>query len=67
MITLSTKRGTGGPDPNLKNHKNIGFLRNTGPDPLKKHGAFKPEFNLGPTSARQRNAIFADSPMMTCL
>ena len=24
----------GGPDP-LKNHKNIGFLSNTGPDPLK--------------------------------
>ena len=27
--------GTGGPDPPLKNHKNIGFLSNTGPDPLK--------------------------------
>ena len=26
--------GTGGPDP-PKNHKNIGFLCNTGPDPLK--------------------------------
>ena len=26
--------GAGGPDP-LKNHKNIGFLSNTGPDPLK--------------------------------
>ena len=24
--------GTGGPDPTLKNHKNIGFLSNTGPD-----------------------------------
>ena len=28
--------GTGGPDPSiLKNHKIIGFLSNTGPDPLK--------------------------------
>ena len=28
----------GGPDPPpLKNHKNIGFLSNTGPDPLKKN------------------------------
>ena len=29
--------GTGGPDPPppLKNHKNIGSLSNTGPDPLK--------------------------------
>ena len=28
-------RGGGGPDPPLKNHKNIGFSSNTGPDPLK--------------------------------
>ena len=28
-------RGAGGPDPPLKNHKNIGFLSNTGTDPLK--------------------------------
>ena len=27
--------GTGGPDP-LKNHKNIGFLSNTGPDTLER-------------------------------
>ena len=27
--------GTGGPYSPLKNHKNIGFLSNTGPDPLK--------------------------------
>ena len=33
--------------------KNIGFLSNTGPRPL----ATKPAFNVGPTSARQRNAI----------
>ena len=34
--------GTGGPDPPpLKNHKNIGFLSNTGPDPLKNHKATK--------------------------
>ena len=26
----------------LKNHKNIGFLSNTGPDPLKNHKATKP-------------------------
>ena len=30
-----SREGTGGPDP-PKNHKNIGFLCNTGPDPLKK-------------------------------
>ena len=27
--------GVGGPDTPLKYHKNIGFLSNTGPDPLK--------------------------------
>ena len=27
--------GDRGPDPPLKNHKNIGFSSNTGPDPLK--------------------------------
>ena len=49
--------GTGGSDPPLKNHKNLGFLSNTGLDPLKNHKATKPEFNVGPSSARQQNAI----------
>ena len=34
-----------------------GFLSNTGPNPLKHHKAAKPAFNVGPSSARQRNAI----------
>ena len=50
-------RGFGPPPPPLKNHKNIGFLSNTGPDPLKKHKAPKPAVNIGPSSACQRNAI----------
>ena len=29
------REGAEGPDPSLKNHKNIEFLSNTGPDPLK--------------------------------
>ena len=41
----------------LKNHKNIGFLCNTGPDPLKNHKATKPAFNVGPSPVHQRNAI----------
>ena len=51
--------GAGGPDPHpLKNHKNIGFLSNSGPDPLKKkHHASKAAFNVGSSSARQRSAI----------
>ena len=43
--------------PPLKNHKNIGFLCNTVPDPLKNHKATKPAFNGGPSSARQGNTI----------
>ena len=42
----------------LKNHKNIGFHSNTGPDPLKKHQAYKPAFNVWPLSAPQRNTIW---------
>ena len=36
----------------LKNHKNIGFPSNT-----ENHEATKPAFNVGPSSARQQNAI----------
>ena len=32
------------------------FLGNYGPDSLKNHEASKPEFNVGPSSARQQNA-----------
>ena len=38
--------GTGGPDPTPENHKNVGFLSNTGQDPLKNHKATKPAFNV---------------------
>ena len=48
--------GQGGLVP-LKNHKNNGFLSNTGPDPLKNHKATKPAYNARPSSARQQNAI----------
>ena len=50
--------GAGGPDPLplLKKTQNIGFLSNTGPDPLKNHIATKPEFNVGLSMASQQNA-----------
>ena len=56
---MRIQRGGGGrgPDPPLKNHKNIGFLSNSGPDPQKNFEATEPAFNVGPSSARQRNAI----------
>ena len=47
-------RGSG---PPLKNHKNIGFLCNTGHDPLKNHKSTESAFNVLPLSARQQNAI----------
>ena len=43
-----------GPSHSLKNHKAIGVLSNTGPDPRK---ITKLPRNVGPSSARQRNAI----------
>ena len=52
-----SRGGDRGSRPPLKNHKNIGLLSNTGLDPLKNHKAIKPTFNVGPTSARQCNAI----------
>ena len=48
-------RGSGPPRP--ENSQNIGFSSNTGPDPLNNRKATKPAFNIGPSSARQRNAI----------
>ena len=44
----------GGPS---KNHKNVGFLSNSGPDPLKNYEATVPAFNVGPSSARERVSL----------
>ena len=52
----SEGRGDRGPDPPYC-LKNIGFLCKTCADPLKNHKATKPAFNVGPSSALQRNAI----------
>ena len=49
--------GTGGFGPPLKNYKNIRFLINTGPDPLKNHKATKSAFNVWPSLACERNTI----------
>ena len=43
--------------PTPEKLQNYGFISNTCPDPLKNHKATKPAFNIGPSSARQRNAI----------
>ena len=47
--------GTTPPPP--KNHKNIGSLSNTGPDPLKIQKATKPVFNVRPLSTRHLNGV----------
>ena len=62
MYVYYVRRSRGGGQgvltpPTLKNHKNIGFLSNFGPDPLKNRKATEPAFNAGPSSVRQRNAI----------
>ena len=50
MYSCADPEGGGGQGVRtlMKNHKTIGFLRKTGPDPLKKHKATKPAFNVGP-------------------
>ena len=52
-----SRGGGGAHEPGPENRKNVGFLSNTGPDPLNNQKASKPAFNVGPPSARQRNAI----------
>ena len=47
----------GGGDRGSQNHKNIGFLSNSCPDPLKNYEATELAFNVGPSSAQQRNAF----------
>ena len=50
--------GDRGSDPHPpEKSQTIGVLSNSGPDPLKNHKATEPAFNVGPSSARQRNAI----------
>ena len=69
-------RGVGGaggldPPPPLENHKNIGFLSNTGLDPLKNHKATKPALNVGFDHRQAREILFkwrfAGGPMMARL
>ena len=54
--------GQGGPDPpSPKNHKNIGFLSNMGPDPLKKSQSCKARIQclaiIGPPAKRILNGV----------
>ena len=60
---------TGGSDP-PENHKNLGFLSKTGPDPLKNYKATTPAFNVGPSSHARETPFkwrFACGPMMARL
>ena len=41
MIACAGPEGPGGPDPPLKNHRNIGFLSNTGPVPMKNRASIQ--------------------------
>ena len=55
--------GRGPVDSNMENHKAIGFLSNTGPDPRENHKTTKPAINVGPSSAHQRNTIKMIRPL----
>ena len=54
---VNPEGGQGVRTPQLVNHKAIGLLSDTDPDPLENHKPTKTAFNIGPLSARQRNAI----------
>ena len=57
-VMRRSRVGTGVPDSSTpENHKNIGFLSNTGQDPLKTHKATKPAFNDALSSARHLNGV----------
>ena len=47
---------TGGQDPPEKS-QHIGFLSNTGPDPLENHKATKLAFNVLPPAIRHLNGV----------
>ena len=53
--------------PPPEKSQNIGLLSNISPDPLLNHKATKtwPAFNVGPSSARQRNAF--DGPRIVVI
>ena len=53
----SGRQGVRTPPPSTKSQRMKRILSNTGPDPLKNHKAIKPTFNVGQSSACQRNAI----------
>ena len=59
-----SRGGAGGRDPSWKITKNIGLLNNICSDTLKNHKATKPAFNVGPSSARQRNATSMAFPWL---
>ena len=55
-----TEGGAEVPDPPPPSHEksqNIGFLSNTGPDPLNKSQSYQASVNVVPSSACQGNAI----------
>ena len=49
VVSTDPEKGeaeAGDPTLTLKIHKAIGFLSNTGPDPMKNHKAIKPAFGI---------------------
>ena len=52
------------PPPPLNNHKIIGFLSNSAPEPLKNYKATEPALKVGPSPACQRNWLTDDGPFI---
>ena len=69
ICSCAGPEGERGPDGSPERITKYRVLSNTGLDPLKNHKATKPAFNVGPSSAYQRNDIwrFVGGPMMASL
>ena len=61
-VAFADPEGGGGRGAGYTLWKITKKVSNTGPDPLKNHKAAKPEFNVGPLLASQRNAD--DGPLI---
>ena len=59
MIACAGPEGPGGPDPPLKKHRNIGFLSNTGPVPMKNRASIQCWAIIDPLAKRLNGVSLA--------
>ena len=65
-IHMGGSRGGGdrGSGPPLKNHENIGFLSNNGPEPLRNQAIIQCRIIISPTAKHHLNGVWLVGAMM---